>query len=86
MPTTFIGVDRGQAFDFRTAFADGGRLACVYEGGPAAPHPRLSIIYDAGSGKSWPRLMDEMPPGWAEMHADWLRRLRAENPSLPVDE
>jgi hypothetical protein len=77
-PTTWIGVDHGERFEFRTAFADDGKVACVYEVNLAADDSEYVIIYDAERGETWPR--DDKDRGrWLELY----RKLRAANPDFP---
>lgn len=75
---TFIGVDHGEQFEFRTAFADNGNLACVYEVNLAADDSEFLIIYDAEHHETWPR-DDKDRSRWLALYA----KLRAANPDFP---
>ena len=79
VPTMFLGTDRNEQFEFKAAFADNGRLACVWQSNPKS----WIIIYDHETQESWPQVW------WCEQRGeprDWegrYQRLRAENPTLP---
>jgi hypothetical protein len=87
VPTTFLEHDDGGEYQFNVVYADGGRLACVYEITRATLNSYYLLIFDAGSGESWPRLRDNETnshPGVMDKWRDRYRRLKAENPDLPT--
>jgi hypothetical protein len=89
VPMTFLEPDDGGEYQFKVVFADGGRLACVYEKVLAKKYSSYLLIFDADSGESWPRLRDdetESHPGVMDKWRERYRRLKAENPELPTPE
>ena|ERR1022692_4669090 len=54
VPTTYLGSDRGQRFEFKPAFADGGRLVCIFDVNLTAKKESYCIFYDAGTRESYP--------------------------------
>jgi hypothetical protein len=82
VPATCHGAYAIHAPELATAFAGDRRLACVYD----AKHDWY-IIFDKESGESWPRLREDDSPNDLAVKQKWLsrfRRLKAENPRLPV--
>lgn len=85
-PTTYLNHDHGQRFDFRTAFSDDGKLACVYEVTLAVTDSDFLIIYDTVNQESWPRMgyADQISdPRVMKKWRDRYRRLRSANPEFP---
>jgi hypothetical protein len=85
--TTFLEFDDGGEYQFKAAFADGGRLACVYEIARAKDNSYYLLIFDASNGESWPRLRDDETKSDPRVIKKWLQRhcrLKAENPELPT--
>jgi hypothetical protein len=85
--TTFLDHDDGGEYQFKVASADEGRLTCVYEVTRAKDNTYYLLIFDAGSGESWPRLRDDetdWKPGVMDKWRERYRRLKAENPDLPT--
>jgi hypothetical protein len=86
---TFLEHDDGGEYHFNAVFAEGGRLACVYEVARARVNSYYLLIYDAESGESWPRLRDDETEDMPGVLAKWrarYRRLKAANPGLPAPE
>jgi hypothetical protein len=75
-PTTFLDDDDGKEYQFKVLVAEGGRLVCVYEVSRGSDNSYLNILYDAGSGESWPR--DRSNRKWRER----FERLQREHPSF----
>lgn len=82
VPPLFMGSDRGQRFEFQAAFADSGRLACIWQTNREAKGFPWIIIYDNNTRESWPKIR------WCEKKGqpgDWEARyrvLQAENACL----
>jgi hypothetical protein len=73
--TRWIGWDGGKRFDYRIAFAEGGKLACLYE--VNLPRDDSSfIIFDAESRESCPG--DDSREKWPARY----RKLREANPEI----
>ncbi len=86
VPPTFMGTDRGERLDFRSASTADGKLWCVYESTRGTHDPWFVIVYDVETGESWPRSwMDESfnDPAVSRKWRDRYRRLRSENRGLP---
>jgi hypothetical protein len=81
VPRTFIGVDAGDDFTFRTASAEGGRIACVYEVNRATTDSQYFIIYDSATGASWPRHSEQH---WQQKWRECYHKLRAAAADVPV--
>jgi hypothetical protein len=85
---TFLDHDDRRDYRFNVAFADEGRLACVYEATRSKTNSYYLLIFDEASRESWPRLRDDesrlgkVVDKWRQRY----RRLRAENPDLPTPE
>jgi hypothetical protein len=84
---TFLEHDDGGEYQFKVAFADGGRLACVYEINRGKDCGYYLLMFDASTGESWPRLREDEADWMPEVMEKWgkrYRRLKAENPELPT--
>jgi hypothetical protein len=85
VPKTYLHLDFDYTFDFKVVFAESNALACLYD--TKLWTEGLYIIWDQGSGESWPRLRDDevsYEPSVQQKWADRYTRLKRENPILPA--
>jgi hypothetical protein len=83
---TFMDHDDGKEYQFNVLVAEGGQLVCVYEVSRGSENGYMTILYDAGSGESWPRdrglwiSNPEIKRKWRER----FERLQREHPSYRI--
>jgi hypothetical protein len=77
----YIGLHRGELFDFKIVFAENGQLACVYNGSTSA-----FLLFDLRTEESYPRHSHHDANGRPIPMDRWVERvriLRRENPGMP---
>lgn len=81
VPQTYIGLHRGQLFNFKTVFAENGQLACVFSEGTSD-----FLLFDLRTEESYPRHSHHDANGRPIPRDRWVERfriLRRENPGTP---
>ena len=82
IPTTFIGLNFGDPYDIRVAFAEEGKLVSVYDannwnsGG-------IFLMLDVTNPETFIYSSRMALGEWQQIRVDMIDRLRQENPDLP---
>ncbi len=84
-PTSLLGNDADEPFRFKVAFAEGGKLACVYSHQPLDDRKRILIMYDVEQREAWMGRDCERAAhdNDADAWRDRYRKLRAANRKMP---
>jgi hypothetical protein len=87
IPQTFFEHDDGEDYHFSLAFANEGKLACVYEVSRYRKTCYYVLMYDAESGESWPRVREDETRTDVSVRQKWrsrYQRVRSENPEMGI--